>query len=228
MLVTLLSLVLMTTQVASAVSLNDETWKIVKSPNGSLHNNILFGVAAISKHDAWAVGANYTGNDGPPLQALIEHWNGSQWSVVHSTNVGTHDNILIGATAVSANDVWTDGFFNDRNNMPHTFIEHWNGKKWNVVPSPNVGLNNVLVSMVAVSASDIWTVGDIFPASGIVQPLMEHWNGSQWSVVQTPNIGSGGHFFQYVAADSANDLWAVGAYINNAKGQQNTLIEHCC
>ena len=82
--------------------------------------------------------------------------------------------------------------------------------------------------MVAVSASDIWTVGDIFPASGIVQPLMEHWNGSQWSVVQTPNIGSGGHFFQYVAADSANDLWAVGAYINNAKGQQNTLIEHCC
>ena len=108
LLATLLSLVLMTVQVASAASLEDETWRIVKSPNGSFHKNLLNGVVAISKHDAWAVGANYTGLEGPPLQALIEQWNGSQWSVVSSPNPGSNDG-LNQVSAISANDIWATG-----------------------------------------------------------------------------------------------------------------------
>jgi hypothetical protein len=73
LLASLLALVLMTAQEASAVSLNDYTWKIVKSPNGSYHNNLLNNAVAFSKDDTWAVGANYTGGEGPPVQGLIEH-----------------------------------------------------------------------------------------------------------------------------------------------------------
>jgi hypothetical protein len=182
LLIMLLSFMLMTAQAASALSLNGYTWKIVKSPNGSFHNNFLNGVAPISKDDAWAVGANYTGPEGPPVQGLIEHWNGKSWRVVSSPNVG----------------------------------------------SPNTVLNNIITEVVAISASDIWTSGDYVLGNGNSQTLLEHWNGSKWSVVPTPNIESHDDYFQGMAADSANDLWAVGGDNDPVHHQQLTLIEHCC
>ncbi len=72
----------MTAQVASAAPLKDETWKIVQSPNGSLNSSVFYGMGAISKNDAWAVGGTYTSPQASPMQALIEHWNGSQWSMI--------------------------------------------------------------------------------------------------------------------------------------------------
>ncbi len=82
MLIMLLSLVLMTAQAASALSLNDSGWKIVKSPNGGLDNSELHGIAALSQKNVWSVGYDHTGPEGPPVQGLIEHWNGSTWSIV--------------------------------------------------------------------------------------------------------------------------------------------------
>jgi hypothetical protein len=42
-------------------------------------------------------------------QTLIEHWNGTQWSVVPSPNL-MGNNLLRGVAIVSANDVWAVGF----------------------------------------------------------------------------------------------------------------------
>ena len=44
-----------------------------------------------------------------PSQTLIEHWNGTTWSVVASPNVGTQLNGLNGVTAVSTSDIWAVG-----------------------------------------------------------------------------------------------------------------------
>jgi hypothetical protein len=208
---------------------NGSQWRVVPSPSPGT-NDFLNTVSAISANDVWAAG-NSTING--VARTLIEHWNGSHWSIVSTPNVGTHDNVLIGVSAVSASDVWSVGFANDSNNIMRTLIEHWNGKSWKVVPSPNVGspttiLNNIITEVVAISADSLWTSGDYVLANGNTQTLLEHWNGSQWSVVQTPNIGSGGDYFQGIAADSANDIWAVGAYVDLANHQQLTLIEHCC
>src|SRR4051812_20260516 len=50
---------------------------------------------------------------------------------------------------------------------------------------------------------------------------MEHWNGTSWSVVSSPNVGYYvNNELRSVAAESANDVWAVG-YTDNG-----TLIEH--
>ena len=56
----------------------------------------------------WAVGYTIT-TDGTnqPDRTLIEHWNGSTWSVVASPNVGGNDNLLNGVAA--AGDVWAVG-----------------------------------------------------------------------------------------------------------------------
>src|SRR5258706_6560928 len=188
---------------------NGTQWSVVSSPNPSAFRNVLNGVTAISTNDVWAVGEFNDARDIP--QTLIEHWDGTQWSVVVSPNHGTHDNFLNGVTAVSTNDVWAVGEFNNASGFFQTLTLHWNGKKWRVVASPNAGTNdNVLNGVTAVSTSDIWAVGDITVTNGIFQTLVEQWNGTQWSVVPSPNPSSTNNVLSAVTAVSTNDVWAVG------------------
>ena len=53
-------------------------WAKVTSPNPSTRGDQLLGVAALTSIDAWAVGYYATGSG---HRTLIEHWNGTAWSV---------------------------------------------------------------------------------------------------------------------------------------------------
>jgi hypothetical protein len=65
---------------------NGAAWSIVPSPNsGSTDNDTLVGVVAISASDAWAVGTIITSGSNAG-QVLIEHWDGSSWSIVPGGN----------------------------------------------------------------------------------------------------------------------------------------------
>src|SRR5207249_4049787 len=56
--------------------------------------------------------------------------------------------------------------------------------------------------------------------------LVEHWDGSSWSVVSSPNIDRR-DYLREVAAVSANDVWAVGNYLNfSGTVRYLTLVEH--
>lgn len=211
----LLSLALMTAQVASATPLKDETWRNVPSPNGSLNNSVFYGMTAISEHDAWAVGTTYTSK----VQALIEHWNGTRWSIVPSPNPGS-DNGLNGLAAVSPNDIWAVGSVGQFGTPQKTLIEHWNGTQWSIVPSPNPGLTHNLFGAVAISKNNIWAGGSYETSGGSFHTLVLHWNGLQWSAVPSPNSGSNNEL-NNLAAVSPNDIWAVGD-----AGGAATLIEH--
>jgi hypothetical protein len=87
---------------------NGTAWSIVPSRNATT-SNLLTGVAAVAGTNVWTVGYTIT-TDGTnqPDKTLIEHWNGSAWSVVPSPNVGGNDNLLNGVGAASG-DVWTVG-----------------------------------------------------------------------------------------------------------------------
>ncbi len=122
---------------------NGKQWSVVKSPSPASMNNELFSVAAISASDVWAVGfvTNNTSGQTPVDQTLIEHWNGSSWSVVKSPSPGSSSDHLSAVATVSASDVWAVG---DSNTLSQTLIEHWNGSHWSVVSSPNPGSGGVL------------------------------------------------------------------------------------
>ena len=91
-----------------------------------------------------------------------------------------------------------------------TLIEHWNGKAWKFVPSPNVGPGeNVLIGVDAVSANDIWATGHRIPSSPD-RTLIEHWNGHAWKVVPSPNPVRLTTILFSVSAVSAKDVWTVG------------------
>lgn len=85
------------------------TWNVVSSPNvePAGENSTLFAVTALSNSDVWAAGLAYD-NSGLN-QGLIVHWNGHQWSIVASPNVGG-DSTLTGITrAPESSQVWAVG-----------------------------------------------------------------------------------------------------------------------
>jgi hypothetical protein len=58
-------------------------WTVVNSLNVGSQDNILYGAACASAKDCWAVGVC---TNTPGSQTLIEHYDGSGWSVVSSPN----------------------------------------------------------------------------------------------------------------------------------------------
>jgi hypothetical protein len=106
----------------------------------------LYGVAAISPTDAWAVG------DGSPT---VLHWNGSSWAQVR---VPPHGGGLAGVSADSASDVWAVG-----EDAKKTVTIHWNGTDWTRATTPSPGGTSVygssLTGVSAISPSDAWAVG---------------------------------------------------------------------
>jgi hypothetical protein len=173
-------------------------WSIVSSPNpGSNANDSLRGVTTIATNDVWAVGTIFSNT---VIHSIIEHWDGTSWSVVPNAHPGGFDE-LNGISAVSSDDVWAVGSAESGT----TLIEHWNGTSWSIVPSPGVSGSGRLTGLAVVSASDVWAVGY---ATG--NTLIEHWNGRAWSVVPSPNPGPRGNALIGVIAVSASDIWAVG------------------
>ena len=200
-------------------------WGVVPSPNGgSGDQSVLSDLAVVSANDIWAVGNQ--GNGTSQIDTLIEHWNGSSWSVVPSPNGIYPINYLISVSAVSSTDVWAAGYtyngiVSDAKSQNLTL--HWNGSVWSVVPSPNRTVpENRLLGVVAISANDVWAVGDTYDYTRF-KSLTMHWNGSAWSIVSSPNPGSSFTSLHGLAALASNDVWAVGT---QQDFQEQTLAMH--
>ena len=197
---------------------NGTAWSIVPVPTpAGAATSQLAAISALSPTNIWAVGSAVNiVNTAVQNRTLVEHWNGSVWSIVPARNATT-SNLLTGVTAVAANDVWAVGYTitTDGSNQPdRTLIEHWNGTSWSIVASPTVASNDTLTGVAARSATDIWAVGFRQDRSGAIpinRTLTEHWNGSAWSVVASPNVGSNDNLLNAVAA-VPGDVWAVGSW----------------
>ncbi len=193
-------------------------WVHMTSPDAGTGDNDLYGVAATSPDNAWAVGEYFTGVD---TKTLTEHWNGKSWKVVPSPNPGP-DNLLQAVYAASATSVWAVGsYFNGT--AGRTLIEHWNGKSWKVVPSPNIGSgSNEFVSVRGTSASNIWAAGDAVTSYPVTKNLIVHWDGSHWRVVSSPSVPNSPNFLASVRPQSRTTGWAVGRYVHGSASR--TLI----
>jgi hypothetical protein len=216
------------------------SWSIIPSPSRGDFDS-LQSLAAISANNVWVVGSYYNTRR-QQTQTLIEHWDGTSWSIVSSPNVGkgeVHDNYLVGVAAVSGNasDIWAVGKYYNPGTPHgyHTLVEHWDGSSWRVVKSPDpggMGGNPILYAVAAVSASDVWAVGYFINPNAAYLTLIVHWDGSNWSVVPSPSPGgeaNGDASVLYgVAAASAHDVQAVGYYQTDAFIPTVTLAESYC
>ncbi|MDP9341189.1 MAG: hypothetical protein M3Q23_03565 [Actinomycetota bacterium] len=196
------------------------------SPGTALGSGLvgeLSAVSALSPTDAWAAGKLFpTPSDIGDFNATTERRHGTGWSRVSSPSPPSHKAELLGVSAVSSSDVWAVGRYTNTTGNDRTLIDHWDGKHWNVVPSPNPSpFGNGLAGVSALSASDVWAVG----YSGAPKSLILHWNGISWSQVPSVDPGGGaGNVLSAVSALSSSDVWAVGFYVSGSGPK--TLIEH--
>jgi hypothetical protein len=187
-------------------------WRIVPSPNTGNQNNLLSGVRAAADDDVWAVGSAFIVNLSQN-QTLIEHWNGTRWSVVQSPDTSRlYGNELEAVAVASSDDVWAVGWAatDVTGEFTNTLIEHWNGVAWSIVPSPNLNgaMENILQGVTVVAPNDVWAVGYARVDSQFVL-LTLHWDGLVWSVV--PALADTNEvILTNVSAMANNDVWAVG------------------
>ena len=198
------------------------SWKIVPNPgaNPRFYDANLLGITAVSANDIWAVGQSTTSIE----HSMIEHWDGTKWSLVRSPAFPTNVDFMECVSAISATDIWAVGSFtipNPEGSPYQNAIIHWDGTKWSVVTSPQPDdWLNILTSVTAISTNDVWAVGLIGTGSGYEAPETLHWDGASWSVVSVPG-GSQSTELLGVAAVSSNDVWTVGETASAKK----TLIE---
>ena len=205
-----------------AVHWDGSTWTTNSPPSPGAGAAALAAVHARAGDDVWAVGV-YTGTGGV-AQTLTEHWNGTAWSQIASPNVGSRNNMLLGVTAVAADDAWAVGYYATSPLPLHTLTLHWNGTTWTTVSAPNPGLGGGLAGITGFGASDVWAVGAYgINLAGDASPLVVHWTGSAWAQVSAPTTGSSA-LLANVGGVSSGDLWAVGASVQS--GTYQTLTEH--
>ena len=188
-------------------------WSIVPAPNGSTNPNgktasQLVSVATVSSNNVWAVGWTSTSvNFSYFMGTLIEHWDGSQWTVIASPNVdGSSQNAVTGIAVIDANDIWVVGYTLTGNYQ--TLTEHWDGSHWSIVPSPNIGnYGNRLSGVTALTSNDMWAVGS---SDNYANTLVLHWDGSNWGVVPSLSVYGQASSLASISAVSPTDIWAVG------------------
>ena len=191
---------------------NGTSWTIVPGPVTGQTYDQLMRVECLSADNCWAVG-----NAGPtqqepnflPIypgaigdQGLIEHWDGSSWTVVPSTvEPSPGGGFLYGIECLSANDCWASGTVTDSTGQGSGLLmEQWNGSAWtdvsSAVPAPSGTSGGAILSSIScVGPAACWAAGSYGSFGGgggngfQPQAFIEYWNGSSWSIEPSPEVG---------------------------------------
>jgi hypothetical protein len=190
-------------------------WALVPAPKGSIGANVFHGGAAVASDDVWAVGSReYLGLN---YQPLIEHWDGSTWTVADVPFPPGDENLLFGAMAWAADDVWAVGFYAEF--QAHALVFHWDGTAWTQIRLPTGREGTELFGVDASSPSDVWAVGFGFHSDLVTSPFAIHFDGNRWSL-DSPFV-SDQSVLNAVDVLSSSDLWAVGTYVST---EQNDIV----
>lgn len=200
-------------------------WNRVPSPSRQVYNE-LSAIKVLSPDDVWAVGSSGDRNFGD--FTLIEHWNGTAWSIVPSPDPGSDTNSLRAVDGVSPEDLWAVGSYDSGGNLAQPLALHWDGTAWSQVDVP--GLNSLratLSGLVVISAGDVWAAGYTWGQGGGIayRTLLLHWDGTAWTQVPSPNAGTWDDRLTSISAVSAGDIWVAGRS-GRADGIYQPLVEH--
>jgi hypothetical protein len=207
-------------------------WNPIGAPNLGTGDNFLYGVAAITASNVWAVGSWRQDNIvGTRRQTLIGHWDGTTFtSIAGPDPTSTSSDRLAAAAASGANDVWAVGVSVD-GGIERQLILHYDGSMWSIKPTPNPSnTGNLLYGVTAISPTLAYAVGAFFDPSGYAHALVEKWDGTAWSLMATPSLDRAhmDNFLFSVSALSANNIWAAGASYspNQTLSPSDTLVAH--
>jgi hypothetical protein len=188
---------------------NGRAWTLVRVPSPPLTGTgaSLFGVAAASPRDIWAVGGYDTGTR---FQPLVEHFNGDRWTIIPGPVAGSA--VLNRVSLLPSGTGWAVG---SRGAPPHAraLIERFDGRRWTAVPTPQVPGSSGLVDVLALTPHLAWAVGSYSVRPGANRTLIEKWNGHAWRVTPSPGPRPSS---ELLGIDGTpQHLWAVGDALTN-------------
>jgi len=199
---------------------NGLRWSIVQA-SSPLAASELWGVSCPTTSSCFAVG------DASPRRAdiqrtLIEHWNGSRWTIMIGTPSPSNFDELNGVACSGPNDcfaVGSVGFISVptgpaslSRSSQRGLVEHWNGHgAWSVMlgtPSPSDYTN--LAGVDCPTAKSCFAVGFwSAPRDAASKTVVERWNGrGAWTIMPTPNPANSSLFD--VSCPSTTSCYAVG------------------
>jgi hypothetical protein len=140
-------------------------WRRVGTPDATRRFHILEGVVAVSVNDVWAVGLRIAAGGVGPTRELIEHWDGSAWTITPTNGPAA----LFDVAASGASDAWAVGH---RNATPAA-IDGWDGMTWTPTPA-NAGPRTTLNSISNIpGTTTYWAVGGHHTLAPSETPLIE-------------------------------------------------------
>jgi hypothetical protein len=187
--------------------LSEGTFRVVPSPSSYLTSE-LRSVVAFAPNDVWAAGTGVTTRE-PHYHytPTVLHYDGARWRQVAVPDVKTGFGIEVYAIAGSArDDIWLAGIANVRDSAGWVgLIEHFDGRKWQVVPSPP----SEVFTLTAVAPRNVWAAGSAAPTYRPNRPVA-HWNGLSWRLVKDAALDGWVTTAQASSASGASNIWIVG------------------
>jgi hypothetical protein len=169
-------------------------------------------VAAIGPKNVWAVGWSGIQASGSS-RTLVQHYDGSAWSIVSSPDPGVSD-YFFSVSALRSGSIWALGIKGGAPNPGFVpMLQHRSaGGAWNEVAFP-AAVNRCEASSAEVTAVDAISDSEVYVAGSCKhdtskQPFVIRWNGSAWSLAMTAPAGAtlsalgGGQY--------GGPVWAVG------------------
>ena len=158
----------------------------VQTPGADV--NHLNAVEALSPSDVWVVG-DYS-DDGTVFSTLVEHWDGTSFTVIPSPNPDSTSNGLYGIAGVSSDAVWAVGSQGRR-----YLVERWDGSTWSVQPAPS--RRGAFVDISALAQDSLLTIG---------YRKLWRWDGQAWTTIAKTSEG----YLEHMSSLSATASWVEG------------------
>lgn len=138
--------------------------------------------------------------------------------------------MLTAIAGTTSSDVWAVGVAVTGEETASTLAQHWNGRTWRHVVTPNGGPTwNAFSGVAVISSRDVWAVGfyrDLINPI-VYDTLTAHWDGEAWVKVDSPNVPDmGGNQLVDVRAITSDDVWAVGEYWRVSDAKMHALVMH--
>ncbi|HEY3907971.1 MAG TPA: hypothetical protein VGM14_28965 [Streptosporangiaceae bacterium] len=167
----------------------------------------LFAVSCTTATACTAVGDIVTGTNSVPL---AERWNGVHWTIQkipHPPSAAR--NILASVSCPSKTSCFAVGATTNSSNQERTLAERWNGKTWQVTPTPNPARKTEieLTGVSCPAASSCVAVGSFLEGM-----FAQAWNGKTWKFTgAVPNPKNDIHGeLNGVSCPATSDCMAVG------------------
>ncbi len=203
---------------------NGVEWKSL-TISGVAKNSYLTSVSCVGVRWCAAVGSSISKK--AVQRALVEVWNGSTWSIVHTPLPGSTGSTagLDTVSCLSPTSCTAVGAFAGPgvNAQEKPLAEGWNGHVWTVQPTPNpMAENGSELDGLSCSAADACTAGGNYAYADVDDSVFAmRWDGSTWTEQKQVNpAGEGFNVDSAVSCTGADACTSVGLWTTGGNQSQ--------